>query len=165
MPNNGIGASALAVATAPSDTPDYHLVRRGAVWPRMAYRVVSFWLPLARRYVLACRGALGRPDFRCRARPAAVIVVDFFQWLDRSGPLLTRSGGKPRRIALCGKGLACPLRGDGVEASTVAVEHRWLAGKVLPSASPQHRHKPARSQSRGRRGRSSQPRLSSCPSR
>src|SRR5437764_11834267 len=36
-------------------------------------------------------------------------------------------------IALCGKGLAYPLRGDGVEASTVAVEHRLLAGEVLPA--------------------------------
>ena len=32
-----------------------------------------------------------------------------------------------------GKGLACPLRGDVVEASTVTVEHRLLAGKVLPA--------------------------------
>src|SRR5205823_14376493 len=30
-------------------------------------------------------------------------------------------------------GLACPLRGDVVEASTVAVEHRLLAGKLLPA--------------------------------
>src|SRR6476659_7039808 len=32
---------------------------------------------------------------------SAIIVADLngriFQWLDRSGPLLTRSGGKPRR--------------------------------------------------------------------
>src|SRR5438477_11551123 len=32
-----------------------------------------------------------------------------------------------------GKGLACPLRGDVVEASTVAVEHRLLASKLLPA--------------------------------
>jgi hypothetical protein len=32
-----------------------------------------------------------------------------------------------------GKGLAWPLRGDGVEASTVAVEHRLLASKLLPA--------------------------------
>jgi hypothetical protein len=31
------------------------------------------------------------------------------------------------------QGLACPLRGDVVEASTVAVEHRLLAGEVLPA--------------------------------
>src|SRR3954466_9826103 len=31
------------------------------------------------------------------------------------------------------EGLACPLRGDVVEASTVAVEHRLLAGKLLPA--------------------------------
>src|SRR5580704_1927485 len=32
--------------------------------------------------------------------------------------------GRARRLAGDGKGLACPLRGDVVEASTVAVEHR-----------------------------------------
>src|SRR4029077_14652695 len=32
-----------------------------------------------------------------------------------------------------GTGLACPLRGDVVEASTVAVEHRFLASKLLPA--------------------------------
>jgi hypothetical protein len=32
-----------------------------------------------------------------------------------------------------GKGLACPLSGDVVEASTVAVEHRLLASKLLPA--------------------------------
>ena len=37
------------------------------------------------------------------------------------------------RLAGDGKGLACPLRGDVVEASTVAVEHRLLAGKRLPA--------------------------------
>src|SRR5438270_4308202 len=31
------------------------------------------------------------------------------------------------------KGLACPLRGDVVKASTVAVEQRLLAGEVLPA--------------------------------
>ena len=31
------------------------------------------------------------------------------------------------------KGLACPLRGDVVETSTVAVEHRLLASKLLPA--------------------------------
>src|SRR5437588_11155174 len=36
-------------------------------------------------------------------------------------------------IALCGNSLACPLRGDGVEASTVTVEHRVLAGELLPA--------------------------------
>src|SRR5205823_3023505 len=36
-------------------------------------------------------------------------------------------------ISLCGKGLGRPLRGDGVEATTVAVEHRLLAGEVLPA--------------------------------
>src|ERR1700758_4348394 len=37
------------------------------------------------------------------------------------------------RLAGDGKGLACPLRGDVVEASTVAVEHRLLASKLLPT--------------------------------
>src|SRR5438477_3327004 len=32
-----------------------------------------------------------------------------------------------------GKGLACPLRGDVVEGSTVTVEHRLLASKLLPA--------------------------------
>src|SRR5882757_5731047 len=43
------------------------------------------------------------------------------------------SAGRPRHLAGDGKGLACPLRGDGVEASTVAVEHRLLASKLLPA--------------------------------
>jgi hypothetical protein len=43
------------------------------------------------------------------------------------------SAGRARRLAGDGKGLACPLRGDVVEASTVAVEHRLLASKLLPA--------------------------------
>ena len=42
------------------------------------------------------------------------------------------------------EGLACPLRGDGVEASTVAVEHRLLASKLLPALHRNIDHKPAR---------------------
>ena len=41
--------------------------------------------------------------------------------------------GRARRLAGDGKGLTCPLRGDVVEASTVAVEHRLLASKLLPA--------------------------------
>src|SRR3954452_11520204 len=41
--------------------------------------------------------------------------------------------GRAIGLAGDGNGLACPLRGDGVEASTVAVEHRLLAGTVLPA--------------------------------
>src|ERR1700736_3055898 len=43
------------------------------------------------------------------------------------------SAGRARRLAGDGKGLACPLRGDVVEASTVAVEHRLLTSKLLPA--------------------------------
>src|SRR5580704_12178235 len=43
------------------------------------------------------------------------------------------SAGRARRLAGDGTGLACPLRGDVVEASTVAVEHRLLASKLLPA--------------------------------
>src|SRR5882757_9371806 len=43
------------------------------------------------------------------------------------------SAGRPRRLAGDGKGLACPLRGDVVETSTIAVEHRLLASKLLPA--------------------------------
>src|SRR5947208_9309107 len=42
----------------------------------------------------------------------------------------SRWKSQPTIIALYGKGLACPLRGDVVEASTVALEHRLLAGEV-----------------------------------
>src|ERR1700719_693770 len=41
--------------------------------------------------------------------------------------------GRAIGLAGDGKGLACPLRGDVVEASTVAVEHRLLASKLLPA--------------------------------
>ena len=41
--------------------------------------------------------------------------------------------GRAIDLAGDGKGLACPLCGDVVEASTVAVEHRLLAGEVLPA--------------------------------
>src|SRR6202022_995878 len=44
-----------------------------------------------------------------------------------------RSAGRARRLAGDAKGLPCPLRGDVVEASTVAVEHRLLASKLLPN--------------------------------
>ena len=43
------------------------------------------------------------------------------------------SAGRARRLAGDGTGLAWPLRGDVVEASTVAVEHRLLASKLLPA--------------------------------
>jgi hypothetical protein len=36
-----------------------------------------------------------------------------------------------RRLAGDGKELACPLRGDVVEASTVAVEHRLLSMQLI----------------------------------
>src|ERR1700722_10023965 len=48
-----------------------------------------------------------------------------------------RLGFPPPRVSRgpdrSSQGLACPLRGDVVEASTVAVEHRLLAGKLLPA--------------------------------
>src|SRR5580700_3968521 len=43
------------------------------------------------------------------------------------------SAGRARRLAGHGTGLAWPLRGDVVEASTVAVEHGLLASKLLPA--------------------------------
>ena len=43
------------------------------------------------------------------------------------------SAGRARRLAGDGTGLAWPLRGDVVEASTVAVEHRLLSSKLLPA--------------------------------
>src|ERR1700751_1293610 len=50
-------------------------------------------------------------------------------------PPLRVSGGQNRSShwKFDGKGLACPLRGDVLEGSTVAVEHRLLAGKLLPA--------------------------------
>src|SRR5690348_3771717 len=40
---------------------------------------------------------------------------------------------QPQLLHCAVKAWRGPLRGDGVEASTVAVEHRLLAGKVLPA--------------------------------
>src|SRR5260370_8156533 len=43
---------------------------------------------------------------------------------------------QPQLLHCAGKGLAFPLPGDGVEASTPAVKHRLLAGNTLPTLHP-----------------------------
>src|SRR5580700_2283188 len=64
------------------------------------------------------------------------------------------SAGRARRLAGDGKGLAWPLRGDVVEASTVAVEHRLLASKLGALRLRRKREGTGRNSTRGGRLRS-----------
>src|SRR5271168_3316684 len=85
-----------------------------------------WWHPCRARYRNACARSASRRRARaqcplrgCRRRPSSRLAAAARQWGSRPvGPL---------GLAGDGKGLACPLRGDVVEASTVAVEHRLLA--------------------------------------
>src|SRR5438270_417519 len=93
--------------------------------------------PCRARYRNACARSASRRRVRaqcplrgCRRRPSSRLAAAARQSGSRPVEPLEKS---TIIIALCGKGLACPLRGDSVEASTVAVKHRLLAGKVLPA--------------------------------
>ena len=75
--------------------------------------------------------------WRCRLCPVAGVVAwgksHRRQQLFQNGRALPPGSAGLHAAWPATVGLACPLRGDVVEASTVAVEHRLLASKLLPA--------------------------------